>query len=171
MTGRPQGLEWLNELSEQDAEQELMSCCGSKAWAAAVAAARPFEDEAALTRAADSAFSDLGWRGVEEALAHHPRIGDRPKGVDRPSAWSRAEQSGVIDSDGEVAGALHEGNLAYERRFGRVFLICATGLPAEELLSALRERLGNDDATERGIVRAELLKITHLRLTKLLERP
>jgi 2-oxo-4-hydroxy-4-carboxy-5-ureidoimidazoline decarboxylase len=162
---------WLNDLSGHDAEHELMSCCGSKAWATAVAAARPFADDAALTQAADRAFSALGWADVEQALAHHPRIGDRPKGVDRESVWSRTEQSGVIDAGGEVAGELHEGNIAYERRFGRVFLICATGLSAEGMLAALRERLGNDEATERVMVRTELRKITHLRLKKLLERP
>ncbi|GAA2099252.1 2-oxo-4-hydroxy-4-carboxy-5-ureidoimidazoline decarboxylase [Actinomadura alba] len=171
MTGRPQGVEWLNELSEHDAEHELMNCCGSKAWAAAVAAARPFADDAALACTAGEALSALGWADVEQALARHPRIGDRPRGVDREAAWSRAEQSGVIDSDGEVAGELHEGNLAYEERFGRVFLICATGLSAEEMLAALRDRLTNDDARERTIVREELWKITRLRLTKLLERP
>jgi 2-oxo-4-hydroxy-4-carboxy-5-ureidoimidazoline decarboxylase len=171
MTGRPGGVEWLDELSRHDAEQELMNCCGSRAWAAAVAAARPFADEAALTRAAGEALSALPWADVDEALSRHPRIGDRPRGVDREAAWSRAEQSGVIDSAAEVVRELHEGNVAYEKRFGRVFLICATGLSAGEMLAALRERLANDDAREQVIVREELWKITRLRLRKLLERP
>jgi 2-oxo-4-hydroxy-4-carboxy-5-ureidoimidazoline decarboxylase len=91
--------------------------------------------------------------------------------VDRESTWSRAEQSGVIDSTDEVSGELREGNIAYEHRFGWVFLICAAGLSAEEMLAALRERLTNDDDRERATVRTELWKITDLRLTKLMERP
>lgn len=134
-------------------------------------AARPFADAAALARAADAAFAELAWPDFEEALRAHPRVGDRPRGLDRESSWSRGEQSGVIDAAREVAHDLHEGNIAYEKRFGHVFLICATGLSAEQMLAALRDRLGNDDATERDIVRAELLKIVHLRLAKLLERP
>lgn len=164
-------MEWLNTLSAHDAEHELLTCCGSGAWAGAVVAARPFPDAAALTAAADSAFAALGWSDLEEALAHHPRIGDRPEGLNRESTWSRTEQSGVIDAARETARDLHEGNVAYEGRFGHVFLVCATGLSAEQLLAALLTRLGNDRTTERGVVRTELAKITHLRLTKLLEHP
>jgi 2-oxo-4-hydroxy-4-carboxy-5-ureidoimidazoline decarboxylase len=146
---------------------------------------------AALTAATDTAFAALTWADLEEALAHHPRIGERPEGADRASAWSRAEQSGVGRSGADRSGAgrsgagdsadrtdteetaqgLRAGNLAYERRFGHVFLICATGLSAEQMLGALRSRLGNDVATEREIVRAELAKIAHLRVARLLEHP
>jgi 2-oxo-4-hydroxy-4-carboxy-5-ureidoimidazoline decarboxylase len=165
------GVEWLNALPEQDAERELHTCCASAAWARKVTAARPLADAGALTRAADEAFAALGWADIEEALRAHPRIGDRSRGLDRESSWSRMEQAGVIDADKDVTEALHEGNVTYEEKFGRVFLICATGLSAGQMLAALRERLGNDEAAEREVVRAELLKITHLRLTKLLERP
>jgi 2-oxo-4-hydroxy-4-carboxy-5-ureidoimidazoline decarboxylase len=177
------GVEWLNALPEQDAERELHTCCASAAWARKVTAARPFADAETLTRAADEAFAPLGWADIEEALRAHPRVGDRlcfpdqptpptsSGGLDRESSWSRTEQAGVIDADKDVTEALHEENGAYERKFGHVFLICATGLSAEQMLAALRERLGNDEAAEREVVRAELLKITHLRLTKLLERP
>lgn len=162
-------MERLNGLSDHDARRELMSCCGSAAWAAAVAAARPFADEAALAGAVGTAFSRLGWADVEEALAGHPRIGERPDGSGRESAWSRAEQSGVAGSGADAARALREGNLAYERRFGHVFLICATGRSADQMLTALRERLDNDPAAEREIVRTELLKIAQLRVAKLVE--
>jgi 2-oxo-4-hydroxy-4-carboxy-5-ureidoimidazoline decarboxylase len=165
------GIKWLNGLSADDAERELRTCCAATAWVRRVAAARPFPDAAALIRTSDAAFAELGRPGIDEALGAHPRIGDRPRGLDRESSWSRGEQAGVIDADRDVAHELREGNLAYEKRFGHVFLICATGLSAEQMLAALRARLGNDDATEREIVRAELLKITQLRLTKLLERP
>jgi 2-oxo-4-hydroxy-4-carboxy-5-ureidoimidazoline decarboxylase len=171
VTDGRRGVAWLNALSDHDAAHELLGCCGSAAWARAVAAARPYTGSAALAAAADTAFAALAWSDVAEALAHHPRIGDRPAGADRASTWSRAEQSGVHGSAAETARDLHDGNLAYERRFGHVFLICASGLPAEQLLGALVARLGNDPGEEREIVRAELAKITHLRLTKLLEHP
>lgn len=164
-------MEWLNALPPHDAEHELLACCGSRAWARAVASGRPYADRAALHTASERVFATLAWADVEEALRHHPRVGDRPKGVDRESTWSRSEQAGVIDADRHVAHELHEGNLAYEKRFGHVFLICATGLSAERMRDALAERLGNDEGTERGVVREELLKITHLRLDKLLEHP
>jgi 2-oxo-4-hydroxy-4-carboxy-5-ureidoimidazoline decarboxylase len=140
-------------------------------WAGRVAAARPFAGADELARACDAAFAELVWPDIEEALHAHPRVGDRPRGRGRESSWSRSEQAGVIDADRDVAHDLHEGNVAYEKRFGHVFLICATGLSAEQMRAALRDRRDNDDATEREIVRTELLKITHLRLTKLLERP
>ncbi|HEU5159958.1 MAG TPA: 2-oxo-4-hydroxy-4-carboxy-5-ureidoimidazoline decarboxylase [Streptosporangiaceae bacterium] len=165
------GITWLNELTAADAEWELRSCCAATVWVRRVAAARPFADAAALTEAADAAFAELQWPDIEEALHAHPRVGDRPRGLDRESSWSRGEQAGIIDAARDVAHDLHKENIAYEKRFGHVFLICATGLSAEQMLAALRDRLGNDEATERAIVRAELLKIVHLRLTKLLERP
>jgi 2-oxo-4-hydroxy-4-carboxy-5-ureidoimidazoline decarboxylase len=165
------GVEWLNALGPGDAEHELRTCCASTAWARSVAAARPFADAEELSRTAETAFAALGWPDIEEALQAHPRIGDRPRGLDRESSWSRSEQSGVIDADKEVTDELHAANVAYEERFGHVFLINATGLSAAQMLAALRERLGNDAATEREIVRAELLEIAQLRLAKLLERP
>jgi 2-oxo-4-hydroxy-4-carboxy-5-ureidoimidazoline decarboxylase len=165
------GVEWLNALTTGDAEHELHTCCASTVWARRVAAARPFADAQALNRTADAVFAELGPADIEEALRAHPRIGDRPRGLDRESSWSRAEQSGVIDADREVTHELHDANVAYEERFGHVFLINATGMSAAQMLAALRERLGNDETTEREIVRAELLKITQVRLAKLLERP
>ena len=165
------GIKWLNALSADDAERELRTCCAAAAWARRVAAARPFVDAPALGRTADAAFAALGGSDIDEALRAHPRIGDRPRGRDRESSWSRGEQAGVAGAAEDIVRNLHEGNIAYEERFGHVFLICATGLSAGQMLTALRDRLGNDAATEREIVRAELLKITHLRLARLLERP
>ena len=80
--------------------------------------------------------------------------------------WSAAEQSGAAAASDEVRRALAEGNVAYEKRFGHVFLICASGLSGQEMLTKLRARLGNDQDAERAVVRAELLKITRLRMTK-----
>lgn len=165
------GIAWLNALSAGEAERELRACCAATAWVRRVAAARPLADEDALIRTADAAFAELAWPQVEEALRAHPRIGERPRGRGREASWSRGEQAGVAAAARDVSHDLREGNAAYEKRFGHVFLICATGLPAERMLAALTERLGTDDATEREVTRAELLKIVHLRLKKLLERP
>ncbi|NUR97122.1 MAG: OHCU decarboxylase, partial [Kribbellaceae bacterium] len=99
------------------------------------------------------------------ALQAHPRIGDRPRGAGTEASWSRSEQSGVGD-DAAVRQELAEGNRQYEDRFGRVFLICATGLSAEQMLGSLRTRLTNDDATEAAVVHEELRKIALLRLSK-----
>ncbi len=159
-------LAWLNGLAAADAANELRTCCASSAWARTLTAARPFADRDALHEAAEKAFKDLDWADIEEALQSHPRIGDRPEGRDRESTWSKGEQSGALDAD---AAALREWNVAYEERFGRVFLICATGLTGEDMLHALHERLRGDDATERQITRRELLKIAQLRLDKLLD--
>jgi 2-oxo-4-hydroxy-4-carboxy-5-ureidoimidazoline decarboxylase len=155
----------FNALTRAEAEAELRTCCASRRWAATVAAGRPYDSAEELFAAAGKAVRDLDWPDVEEALAAHPRIGDRPRGADRESAWSRGEQSGVGDAD---RAAFAEGNVAYEERFGHVFLICASGRGAGEMLTELRERLGNDPGTERSVVHGELVKITELRLRKLL---
>jgi 2-oxo-4-hydroxy-4-carboxy-5-ureidoimidazoline decarboxylase len=109
-------------------------------------------------------LAGLAWRDVEQALSAHPRIGERAAGAGREAAWSRQEQADA----GDIPEALREGNVAYERRFGHVFLICATGRTAAEMLAALHERLGNDAETERQTVRRELAAIVRLRLAKAL---
>lgn len=154
----------FNALPRADAEAELLTCCASKRWAAAVAGGRPYADAQDLFAFAGKAVRELDWPDVEEALAAHPRIGDRPKGDSREAAWSRGEQSGVGDADRE---AFLAANAAYEERFGHVFLICASGRSAGEMLAELRERMANDPGTERGVVHGELIKITELRLRKL----
>jgi 2-oxo-4-hydroxy-4-carboxy-5-ureidoimidazoline decarboxylase len=106
----------------------------------------------------------LTWNDIVEAMDAHPRIGDRAASA----GWSAAEQSGAAAASDQVRQDLAEGNLAYEQRFGHVFLICASGLSGPEMLSQLRARLNNDQQAERAVVRAELLKITQLRMAKLL---
>ncbi|MFI6522909.1 2-oxo-4-hydroxy-4-carboxy-5-ureidoimidazoline decarboxylase [Spirillospora sp. NPDC050679] len=165
-TGR--GIAWLNALPPAEAESELLTCCASRRWAAAVAAGRPYGDADGLLAAATRHLDGLGWADVEEALNAHPRIGERAAGQDRESAWSRGEQAGVDDAEAATRRALADGNRAYEERFGHVFLICATGLGAERMLAALRERLDHDAEAERPVVRAELAKIVAIRLDKLL---
>ncbi|MEV5750477.1 2-oxo-4-hydroxy-4-carboxy-5-ureidoimidazoline decarboxylase [Actinoallomurus sp. NPDC052308] len=147
-------------------EADLLTCCASRRWARTVAAGR-HGDPAALRAASARALAELDWEDVMEALAAHPRIGDRVAGSGQEARWSRDEQSGMDTAAEDVRRALAEGNLAYEKRFGHVFLACATGCRAAELLAALRARLGNDIGTERRVVRAELSKIVDLRLARL----
>jgi OHCU decarboxylase len=147
----------------------LAACCDVDRWVDRVLAGRPYDDLAALNEVADRTAATFDDAEVEKALAAHPRIGDRASGESTEASWSRDEQSGVGEDAG-VRAALAEGNREYEQRFGRVFLICATGLSAAEMLASLRQRLGNDDATERDVVRVELRKIAVLRLTKVVDQ-
>ncbi|MCW2642572.1 MAG: uraD [Dactylosporangium sp.] len=167
MTDAVMELSRFNALPVEQAERELIGCCASPAWAREVAAGRPYPGVPNLLATADAALARLDWAGVAEALARHPRIGQRPAGEGRDFAWSRREQSGVADADQATAVALVEANEEYERRFGHLFLIFASGRGPAEILAAARERLGHDDATERQVVRDELAKIVQLRLGRL----
>ena len=146
----------------------LAACCDVPRWVDGLLAKRPYGDLAALTAVADQSLRELDDDEVDRALQAHPRIGDRPQGAGTEAAWSRREQSGVGE-DPEIREALAEGNREYEQRFGRVFLICATGLSAEQMLTSLRRRLTHDDATEVAVVREELRKIALLRLAKVVD--
>jgi 2-oxo-4-hydroxy-4-carboxy-5-ureidoimidazoline decarboxylase len=157
----------FNTLAVADAEGELLACCAAPGWARELAAGRPYRDRDALLTAAGAALDRLDWPQVETALAAHPRIGQPAAGVSREAAWSRREQASVATADAPTRAALAEANRAYEERFGRVFLIFASGRTDAELLAAARHRLGNDEATERRVVRAELAKIARLRLERL----
>ena len=180
----------FNALPPGEAEAELLACCAAPSWAAAVAAGRPYATIASVLAASDDAFVRMSAADLSAAVAAHPRIGDRatsdaagPAASSPDTAgrgeltrvspghegeWSRQEQAGVAGASVDTMAALAVGNKAYEERFGQVFLICATGLSAAEMLAALRTRLGNDPDTEAKIVREELRKITGLRLRKLL---
>lgn len=180
----------FNALPPGEAEAELLACCAAPSWAAAVAAGRSYATIASVLAASDDAFVRMPAADLSAAVAAHPRIGDRatsdtagPAASSPDTAgrgeltrvspghegeWSRQEQAGVAGASVDTMAALAVGNKAYEERFGQVFLICATGLSAAEMLAALRTRLGNDPDTEAKIVREELRKITGLRLRKLL---
>jgi OHCU decarboxylase len=146
----------------------LVACCDVPRWVDGILAKRPYGDLAALTAVADQTLRELDDDEVDRALQAHPRIGDRAQGAGTEAAWSRKEQSGVGD-DPDVREALAEGNREYEQRFGRVFLICATGLSAEEMLASLRQRLTHDESTEAPVVHEELRKIALLRLAKVVD--
>jgi 2-oxo-4-hydroxy-4-carboxy-5-ureidoimidazoline decarboxylase len=158
----------LDAMSAPDAEALLRPACASRAWLAAMVAGRPYGSSATLLARSGAALAELDWRDVLDALAAHPRIGERAAGSDREAAWSRQEQSGASDAATEVAEALRAGNVAYEARFDHVFLICATGRTSDDILAALTARLGNDPKREREVVRTELAAIVERRLCKTL---
>ena len=152
-------------MPDELARQRLLACCSSARWAAEVAAGRPFFSIEGLLESSDAAVAGLTPADLEQALDGHPRIGERRAADER----SRREQAGVLGADAATIQALAEGNEEYERRFGHIYLVCATGRNAADLLALLRERLGNDPETEWGVVRRELGKINQIRLAKLLE--
>lgn len=158
-----------NELSAEEAALVILPCCGSRGWAAGMAGRRPLGDEAALLAAADKTWRGLAVKDWMEAFASHPRIGERkaPESATAQSvAWSAQEQRDAAAADDAVKAALAAGNVEYERRFGRVFLVCATGKSASEILEILRRRLRNDDATELREAADEQRKIMAIRLRK-----
>ncbi len=159
----------INDLPVGAAEEELLSCCASPVWARAVAAGRPYPDIESVSAAAGAALAALPWPEIALALAAHPRIGARPSGQHRDAAWSRREQAGVDHGDDATLAALAEVNRAYDERFGRVLLIFASGKSGAEMLEIAQERLRNDEATERRVIRDELAKIVALRVERLLD--
>jgi 2-oxo-4-hydroxy-4-carboxy-5-ureidoimidazoline decarboxylase len=165
--GERAGLERLNGLPDGAARQELLACCSSARWAAEVVSGRPFASADEIIARSDAAVAGLAQADLEQALAGHPRIGDRSRAG--AAAWSRQEQAGVAAADQAIVRALADGNEAYERRFGHIYLVCATGRSGAELLALLGERLRNDTAGEWNVVRRELGKINRIRLRKLLE--
>jgi 2-oxo-4-hydroxy-4-carboxy-5-ureidoimidazoline decarboxylase len=162
-------LDRWNELPIDTAAREIMACCGSSAWAQAVTKRRPFADESSLIRASDEIWSELNAPDWMEAFSRHPRIGERtaPQLASAQSAtWSAQEQQKVAAAGEAVQLALAEANREYERRFNNVFIVCATGKSAPEILEILRRRLRNDDAAELREAAEEQRKITNLRLQK-----
>ena len=153
----------LNALDAADAERELLRCCGSERWAQRMAAMRPFVTFDALAGAADGIGASLERADWLEAFAAHPRIGECTR-----SSWEAGEQAGVTSDARARFEAL---NRDYEARFGYIFIVCATGKGAGEMLDMLERRLRHDAATELRVAAEEQRRITRLRLAKLLEAP
>lgn len=150
-------------LAELD-EPHLLECCGSRNWAAQLLAARPFQDISQL----ETMATDIWWRLAPtdwlEAFSKHPKIGEKGK----VSQWSSEEQSGMNSAATDTAKKLAALNQTYFEKFGWIFIVCATGKSAEEMLSLLEARLPNRPEDELPIAAAEQNKITLLRLRKLL---
>jgi len=159
-------LELWNRLPADKAADEILPCCGSKVWARRIAEKRPLPDEASLLAASDLAWRSLSQSDWMEALATHPPIGEKSPSAARSATWSSQEQRGIADADDAIKIALAEGNRQYERQFGHVFIICATGKSAAEMLLVLRTRLQNDPAAELRETAEQLRQITQIRLRK-----
>ena len=153
----------FNALTEEDARARLTGCLAVPRWVEELLQARPYDDQQALLDRAERSASQLSDAELASALAGHPRIGERP-GTGHDRAFSTREQSGVDLAEEEVRRRLAEGNRAYERRFGHVFLVRAAGRDAADILGELERRLGNDDETEREETVRSLREIALLRL-------
>lgn len=161
-TAIPVGLTRLNDADEQDAAARLHEVCAARAWARTMLAGRPYADAESLYAASDAATAALDDAGLDEAMAGHPPIG-RPTPGDATSA---REQRGMAGADDDLRARVRELTLAYQERFGHVFLICASGLTARQLHDAVADRLTRTPAEERATARAELARINRLRLTR-----
>ncbi len=157
-------LEQFNLAERGEAVTALRPCIDVTRWCEDIVDRRPFDSVDSLVAEAAQAADPFTTEEIDSALAHHPRIGERAGGDSREATMSRSEQAGVDPSDADVQQALRDGNLAYEERFGRVFLIRAAGRSAGEILSSLRERLQHDPASEERIIAGQLREIALLRL-------
>lgn len=161
----PAGLARFNALAPADATAALREVCASAAWVAAMRSRRPYATVDDLNAASDAVTAELTAEELAQAMAAHPPIG-RPEPGDARAA---REQRGMGDASEALRAQMLELNLAYQDRFGHVFLICATGLTGERIRDALLERLGHTADQERETVREELAGINRIRLTRLAE--
>jgi 2-oxo-4-hydroxy-4-carboxy-5-ureidoimidazoline decarboxylase len=158
----------FNGLPLASAREQLLACCNSPAWADRMAAGRPYSSARDAVRQSSAIVAMLAVPDLEAALSGHPRIGERAAGQSQAAEWSRTEQSAAATADSETRRELAESNLEYEHKFGHVYLVCASGRSAAELLTVLRTRLGNNPGREWQVVRGELQKINEIRLVKML---
>lgn len=161
----------LNNLAPEARAGALATCCGAPAWVGALNQRFPFATAAALLAAADEVWYGLGEADWREAFAHHPKIGDVGALKEKfasTAAWAAGEQGAVRQASADTLGALAAGNAAYEAKFGYIFIVCATGKSADEMLALLQARLPHAPATEIHLAMGEQAKITRLRLEKLL---
>lgn len=154
-------------MGQEDAMLTILPCNGSKAWAIGMVNARPFETPADCFAAADKVWKALPEKDWQEAFDSHPRIGEHKAkaATEKSLAWSAGEQSAAkltADTQAQLAAA----NKEYEQKFRRIFIVCATGKSAEEMLAILHKRLANDPATEMREAAEQQRQITQLRLRK-----
>lgn len=163
-------LEWLNALPPHDALNEFLKCCGSTRWAKEMVASRPYLNLDGLIARAKDVWWSLEQTDWLEAFRSHPRIGEK-KAADHVAPqsrqWSGQEQAGVRNAAEQTVDSLAALNREYEEKFGFIFIICATGKSADEILAMLRRRLENEVTAELPIAAAEQAMITELRIRKL----
>jgi 2-oxo-4-hydroxy-4-carboxy-5-ureidoimidazoline decarboxylase len=161
-----------NSLDPAAAAREVFPCCGSQAWAAALVSKRPIADETSLIKASTSVWLALPEEAWQEAFDSHPRIGERhaqTHATEDALRWSAQEQRTTLSENGTAKLALEEANRHYEQKFGRIFIVCATGKTALEILTILEARMKNDSATELREAAEQQRQITQLRLHRWLE--
>ncbi len=161
----------LNRLTAEEARAALLACCGSTRWASEVAALRPFWDVGQLLNLGGRVWRELPREDWLEAFRAHPKIGEKQAEKEtgaEAQRWAEGEQSRAREASNETLDALAEANRGYEERFGFIFIVCATGKSADEMLALLRERIDNDPETELRVAAGEQWRITELRLRKFL---
>lgn len=161
----------LDAAGADEARALLQRCCGATAWVEGMLARRPFCDDEALHAAAAAVWAGLERADILEAFTHHPEIGASLQALRERFAstagWSAGEQSGAAAADDATLSRLRDANVRYRERFGYIFIVCATGKTAGEMLELLEARLPGDPEAELRTAAAEQAKITRLRLYKL----
>jgi 2-oxo-4-hydroxy-4-carboxy-5-ureidoimidazoline decarboxylase len=165
-------LDRWNSLDPAAAAREALPCCGSQAWAVALASKRPFADTASVVDASAAVWSALPEAAWQEAFDSHPRIGQKhaqAAATEKSLQWSEQEQRASLSTDEVAKQALEEANRRYEQKFGRIFIVCATGKAPAEILAILETRMQNDAASELREAAEQQRQITQLRLQRWLE--
>lgn len=169
----------LNILPREALKAELFRCCGSDAWVEKMLTIFPVDDLVELLNDAEEKWEECHEADWLQAFTHHPKIGESPLlsggdiGVGQQkfadtAQWAEGEQAAAASANGEVLQKLADANKDYENKFGFIYIVCATGKSAEEMLAMLEIRLQNNREVEIAIAAEEQLKITQLRLEKLL---
>ncbi len=164
-------LDQLNRLSEADAAAAFEQCCGAERWVERMVIGRPFESLPEMLEISDRVWEECDVDDYMEAFEGHPRIGNvdsLAKKYANTKGWAGGEQKGVEGADRDVLERLAQGNAEYEAKFGHIFIVCATGKSAAEMLALLEARMPNDPKTEVMVAAEEQNKITRIRLKKLL---
>jgi 2-oxo-4-hydroxy-4-carboxy-5-ureidoimidazoline decarboxylase len=163
-------LEEFNKLKVEEAKKELLKCCGSSKWVNELIKSFPFKNSEELINNSDDSWKKCSKEDWLEAFSHHPKIGERVehKKFESTKMWAEHEQSGTRNAEERVLDDLLLSNIDYEKKYGHIFIVCATGKSASEMLSILKHRMKNEPGKEIQIAAEEQNKITHLRLEKLL---
>lgn len=167
------GIERLNAVPPDEIKQQFLNCCGSQNWARQMTQKRPFASLEQLLKTADDAWWSLDQADWLEAFSSHPKIGERKAATHVGAAaqhWSEQEQSSVASAAADTREELADLNKAYERKFGYIYIVCASGKSSEEMLAILKGRIDNAPSEELRIAAAQQAQITKLRLQKLVEQ-
>lgn len=161
-------LDAWNEANEKEAMQTMISCCGSRRWAEAMAAMRPIESILQMSETADRVWSTMREPDWLEAFACHPRIGERKaaQATRQSERWSQQEQAGSTKAEEQLLIELAELNALYEQRFGFTYIVCATGKNADEMLEILKRRINSDRDSELREAAEQQRQIMQIRLGK-----